>query len=170
MNLHDFYHNVIVKAAEAISDHIPNTVQRRQFLTKIAFHESMKLEHIRQVFYDKNDNRLNGPALGFFQIEPIGHTGALQWLNRNGALLLLIRGYASQRAYEFDRDAELITNMMYSAMIANVIVFAAPEPLPSDNQHAAEYWGRWYRRKIEDQALEDFQLHAQMVDDLMGWG
>lgn len=94
-----------------------------------AAHESKCGYHLVQV---------NGPALGVFQIEPATHSDVWDnWL-----------AYRPEIAHRLARGGHdrLIWDLRYATIIARLVYWRAPEPLPEpdDSQGLAAYWKKHY--------------------------
>lgn len=100
-------------------------------------------------------HQVGGPALGVFQVEPATHLDLYQnYLAfrpqlRRAMLYTAHRDCADgelNKVHFHKLHDELITNLIYSAMVARLVYYRAPEPLPGseDPYELGEYWKRHY--------------------------
>ena len=81
-----------------------------------------------------------GSALGLFQIEPATHDDV--WKN-------VVRNRARYKAALGARDVErFVYDLRYSAMIARLLYWRHPEPIPTDLEGQAHYWKRYYNTAL----------------------
>ena len=92
--------------------------------------------------------RGGGPALGLFQIEPATHDDV--WTN-----FLRYRDPLADKAAAFaapwpSRHEQLITNPAYACVVARLIYYRAPAPLPKadDLVGLARYWKAHYNTAL----------------------
>lgn len=99
--------------------------------------------------------QLNGPALGPFQIEPATHKDlyvnylAFRPELRRALLHQAHRDCSDPNLERVDYDRlhdELITNLIYSAMVARLVYYRKPDPLPgsTDPHSLGEFWKEHY--------------------------
>ena len=90
----------------------------------------------------------NGPALGFFQVEP---------QTRNDIHVHYLAFHQSMKERVADLqipslplDRQLIVNLAYSTAIARLVYFRRPEPLPEaeDDKGLAAYWKQHYNTPL----------------------
>lgn len=78
----------------------------------------------------------DGPALGFFQMEPGTHNDIWEnFLRYRPKLQAKVMCVA-------DRPQDMITNLIYAAMMARLQYFRDPEPIPDTPEGQAAYWKR----------------------------
>lgn len=97
-----------------------------------AAHESLCGFHLKQV---------KGPALGVWQVEPTTHADVYEnFINRRPGLLEIFRGLRS------GWPDQLVWDLRYSAAVARVIYWRAPEAIPEkdDIEGQARYYKKYY--------------------------
>lgn len=104
-------------------------------------HESDDFSYLKQLG--------GGPALGFYQIEPATHHDIhANFLKYRHELCQRISELVPFSATRFDRDLDkqLITNLLYATVIARLVYFRRPEPLPhEDDLHGlSRYYKQFY--------------------------
>lgn len=91
------------------------------------------LRHLRQLG--------NGPARGFFQIEPLTHDDIKRYLRNRPKLRAKVSALRAEQPPEID---QLIINLAYGCAIARIKYWMDPEPLPSADD--IDGLGRYYKR------------------------
>ena len=112
-----------------------------QLLLGTALHESGGLKYRQQ--------RGNGPALSFFQMEPATHNDIWRYLNRSdkaslAASIERLRRLGSDKLYELEYNDNYATGM------ARVHYIMKPEKLPNFNDldGQANYWKQYYNTEL----------------------
>jgi len=126
-----------------------------RLLLGTALHESGGLEHVRQI---------NGPALGYFQMEPATHDDLWRnWLRFRSELAERIDGLRRRRG---PPDAEeMAINPAYACAMARAHYLRRPEPLPGfgDVPGQARYWKAHYNTHLGKgtpaKYLVDWRVH-----------
>jgi len=89
--------------------------------------------------------QINGPALGIYQIEPATYRDLFD-------NYLQYRQEFSRKVglYNADGEHDLVFNLAYSTIVARVIYYRAPEPLPQadDISGLAAYWKKYYNTPL----------------------
>ena len=93
--------------------------------------------------------QINGPALGFWQIEPATHEDIAEHLiiyDRDLKDKILI----ACNMGNLPNDDELISNLKYSCAIARIIYHRSPAPMPQFNDNAgfAEIYKKVYNTEL----------------------
>ncbi len=111
-----------------------------------ALHESGGLRWLRQ---------LAGPAQGIYQVEPATLRDVFANYLRYRPVL---RARVALFAAPGRREPQLVTNLAYATVIARIIYWRAPEPLPDadDIDGLGKYWKRVYNSKAGKGEAEDF--------------
>jgi hypothetical protein len=105
----------------------------------------------------------NGPALGFWQIEPDTHRDLRA--NFLASRPALEERLASLAAPLPSRDLQLASNLAYACAVARLIYFRAPQPLPAatDIPALAAYWKAHYNTAggagSEDEFVRNFATY-----------
>lgn len=101
----------------------------------------------------------NGPALGFFQMEPFTHddcwSNFLQYNPILGQKILFVSGLS------FPDASAMETNDIYAACMARVKFLRDPQPIPFDLYGQAEYWKRVYNTHLGRGTVEEYINHYQ---------
>lgn len=122
-------------------DYGRNDAAVENLLLGTAIVESQGLTFLKQV---------NGPALGFYQIEPETHEDIWDsFLAFRPDLASKVRSFASQRWFVESNQAmnnELVTNLAYSTAIARIHYLRVAEAIPSDIEGQARYWKAHYNK------------------------
>lgn len=74
-------------------------------------------------------HQINGPALGYLQVEPVTHDRILDWTNRNlpeRAAWLQLHFFRAN----VHHHAKLVFDWGYSTIIARLLYYSWPDPLP----------------------------------------
>jgi hypothetical protein len=86
----------------------------------------------------------DGPALGFFQIEPATHSDLWSnYIQHRPKLMQIMHELITPGV---DRERQLITNIAYATAVCRLIYYRRPEPLPEpeDIDGLASYWKQHY--------------------------
>lgn len=107
-----------------------------------------------------------GPALGFYQIEPITHRLVVRWLSRNTEIqskVLMTCGLTTIPYY----DEPLIYHLKYATCIARCLFASVREPLPKadDAQSLAEYHKAWYNRHGKTDISKSRLIFEDLIHD-----
>lgn len=90
----------------------------------------------------------DGPALGFWQMEPATHDDLWEnWLRFRVELVHIMRDEVPRgERTAWPTPSLLITNLRYAAMMARLQYYRQPEPLPAatDIEGLAHYWKRYW--------------------------
>ena len=99
-----------------------------------------------------------GCALSYFQIEPRSYDDVVRYLYRNGNLALKDRILAACMMEIFPEAKCLTWNIRLAVLIARLIYWRRPEPLPKadDIQGLARYWKRYYNTELGKGTVEHF--------------
>ena len=120
----------IVRATLNIMD-LPNAQVAEDLLVGTALAES-KLRFLRQIG--------GGPALGLYQIEPATHHDLWDsYLRTREPLRYRARALLAPQPSQLD---QLVTNAAYATVIARLIYWRRPEPLPETGD-VVGYAGYW---------------------------
>ena len=123
-----FRHQIVVPACERLALSSPEAIE---LLVGTAIQES-RLTYLRQLG--------DGPALGLFQIEPATHDDV--WIN-------VVRSRARFKSALGARKVErLVFDLRYGAMIARLLYWRHPEPIPATLKGQARYWKRYYNTHL----------------------
>ena len=108
------------------------------------------LRHLRQLS--------DGPARGFFQIEPATHDDVHDWLRHHEELLSKVTGYIAPKPSLID---QLVTNLAYATAIARLIYWRHLEPLPDANdiEGLAQYWKKYWNTSAGAGTTAQFVLN-----------
>jgi hypothetical protein len=140
---------LIETTLQVIDAYSPQAVQ---LLLGTGAHESGGWQYRRQLG--------NGPALGFFQMEPFTHDDCwTNYLNYNphlGQKILAASGLFSPDA------AALEHNDVYAICMARVKYMRDPQPIPMDLYGQAAYWKRVYNTYLGRGTVEEYITHYQM--------
>lgn len=101
----------------------------------------------------------NGPALGIYQIEP--HTHDDIWDN-----YLVYRTDLREHVNTLLNSAEskytqLVTNLSYATIIARLVYYRVPEPLPTNKAGYAEYWKKYYNTELGKGTEAEFLMNYE---------
>lgn len=151
--INDLHKLVVRPALELMGDKYCG-INAERLLLGTAITES-GLRHLKQI---------NGPAMGFYQIEP--GTANDIWENH-----ILYRDDLADRVRWAcgelpDRASQLATNLVYATMIARLKYWMAPEPMPSTLDGFAQYWKRYYNTYDGKGRVEDFVSKAAVIMEL----
>lgn len=111
--------------------------------------------------------QIDGPALGFFQMEPTTHDDIWENFLPSQKELTLRVQMLLPRSYDRASN-ELIHNIRYAAAMCRIHYLRVPQPLPSatDAQGMASYWKRYYNtmkgKGTVEKALRHFQVATQL--------
>ena len=147
MDHRQFRENVVRPTLQYLGMH---SEAAENLLIGTAMHESAKLKYIKQI---------NGPALGFFQIEPMTHADVWRYLNTRSDIAAKVRMLASyQYVGEHIPDSELMTNLRYSTAICRIKYWMIPEPIPpaDDIEALGRYYKVYYNTKLGKATAQDF--------------
>ena len=99
-----------------------------------------------------------GPALSFFQIEPITYYDVIRYLMWNKELMALI--LIACEMSSFPRVETLAWDMRLATLIARVKYWMSPRPLPKagDVENLGLYWKEIYNTKLGAGTVEHFKL------------
>lgn len=119
----------------------------QELLLGTACHESGNWNYLKQI---------QGPALGFYQIEPATHRDV--WNN-----FLTFYPDIEDRVIKIasktpSLEKQLTTNLAYATSIARLIYYRQPEALPEaeDIEGLARYWKQYYNTPLGKGRKEDF--------------
>lgn len=144
--------SLIESTLQSIDAYSPQAVQ---LLIGTGAHESAGWRYRRQLG--------NGPALGFFQMEPFTHddcwTNYLNYHPHIGQKILQVSGM-------FTPDASALEfNDVYAICIARVKYMRDSQPIPLDLPGQAQYWKRVYNTYLGRGTVEEYITHYQMFVD-----
>lgn len=102
-----------------------------------------------------------GPALGYFQMEPVTHDDCWNnYLKYRATLSSKIRSLIQGDDGTGIPDAKImIDNPYYAAAMARVKYLRMPNPLPTDPNDImglANYWKQWYNTPLGAGKLQEF--------------
>lgn len=97
-----------------------------------------------------------GPALSFFQIEPATYKDVVAYINRRSSKKPTLLGALYMDMFPYHEC--LAWNMRLSVLIARMIYWRVPEPLPRANDIAgmAAYWKKYYNTEKGKGTIEHF--------------
>ena len=127
-----------------------------ELLIATAMHESAGLTYIRQL--PRADGR-QGPALGFFQIEPATAEDLVKrYIFQDKTELGKRLRIASQFEPWGNINERLLGDMRFGCIIARLKYWSAPPPLPraGDVPAMAAYWARWYNTRNDPETIQQF--------------
>jgi hypothetical protein len=100
-----------------------------------------------------------GPALGIYQIEPETHEDLFaNYLNHRPTLRHYVTQSETKVSFVGARKRDLVHNLFYATVIARIILWRVPEPLP-DHQDVwaiASYWKRHWNSGKGKGTLDHF--------------
>jgi hypothetical protein len=134
----DFLNNAIQPALQAID---LGSDAAGELLLGTAIHESGGFRYRQQVG--------GGPALSYFQMEPVTHDDIWNnYLKYRADLAAKVSSLLSSP--DADKLAELENNDKYACAMARIKYLRMPAALPpeGDLQAQAEYWKRWYNTPL----------------------
>lgn len=108
--------------------------------------------------------QLNGPALGFFQMEP----ATLEDLYDNYLSYrpTLLNHLEDLRGRFPSRSAVLQSNLYYAVATCRLQYYRVPAPLPDDLNGIAEYWKEHWNTHLGKGTVDQFlDNYARYVDD-----
>lgn len=112
----------------------------------------------------KYTKQINGPALGFFQMEPATHDYI--WLKFIGATRRehLLQGLSKLAVKPAD-SKEMRNNPFYAAAMARINYLRFPEALPDENdiEAIAVYWKKYYNTAAGKGTVERFINEAGII-------
>ena len=132
------------------------SLSAEELLIATAVHESAGLTYIRQL--PRADGR-QGPALGFFQIEPATAEDLVKrYIFQDKTELGKRLRIASQFEPWGNINERLIGDMRFGCIIARLKYWSAPPPLPraGDVPAMASYWWRFYHGDVGENKESDF--------------
>lgn len=135
MNVKIIKENCIIPALVAINSYTENAAD---MVLATGAVESL-YRHVRQI---------NGPALGWFQMEPATHDDIWTHFLGPTSRQHLVNGLAdlSKRPGDYQ---ELEVNPWYAAAMCRIHYLRNPEKIPQANDRLsqANYWKKWYNTK-----------------------
>ena len=147
-----FLKDIIIPALKAIAK---DSIVAEQLLLGTAIQES-HLKYLRQLN--------NGPALGYFQMEPKTHDDIwknfLDYRPTLAAKILSLGGIS-------DASSNLLTtNHKYAAAMARIQYLRAPKPLPTsgDINAIAQYWKQFYNTGGGKGTTDEFVINWQKAN------
>ena len=123
-----FRDQIVIPACERLGLASPEAIE---LLVGTAIQES-RLTYLTQLG--------SGPALGLFQIEPATHDDVWTHVVQSRARFT---GALGVRSVE-----RLVYDLRYGAMIARLLFWRHPEPIPTDLEGQAHYWKRYYNTPL----------------------
>lgn len=105
--------------------------------------------------------QIKGPACGIWQIEPSTHSDVYKnYLNYRPSLLDKVSSF-SRFEFHSMRERELITNLEYACVIARLIYYRIPHPLPNveDIRGLGAYWDDFYNANPEKGTVDEFMAN-----------
>ena len=140
---------LVESTLQAIDAYLPEAVQ---LLLGTGAHESAGWQYRRQLG--------NGPALGYYQMEPFTHDDCwnnyLNYHPQLGQKILQVSGM-------FAPDASALEyNDVYAICMARVKYMRDSQPIPTDLFGQAAYWKRVYNTYLGRGTVEEYINHYQM--------
>lgn len=144
------FRKLIERTLKAIDHYSPEAVN---LLLGTAAQESRFGYYLRQI---------KGPALGFFQMEPITHDCHVkEYLSHHPRLRELIKEVSGVSCFN---KKHLEYNIVYSICMARVHYLRRPGRIPSDKEGLAKYWKDHYNtylgRGRESEFLINFDKYV----------
>lgn len=112
----------------------------------------------------------NGPACGFFQMEPATHGDIWErYLSRRPSLLQNLKPLIMR---DMDLHDQLRGNLFYAAAMCRIFYLRFKEPLPKENDWTgmASYWKRYYNTSLGAGTPQGFVEKALPLIDLYEGG
>lgn len=117
-------------------------------------------------------HQIKGPALGIYQIEPVTHFDIWEnFLRYKKDLRDMILGMVPSRnlrhdtvtGIEYGSESMLITDLAYATVMARLVYFRAPAPLPlaHDTTALAAYWKQHYNTPLGSGTERQFIAHYE---------
>lgn len=135
IDVKEFRFEIVQPTLVGINEQIPYSKAAENLLVGTALQES-GLVHLKQLG--------NGPALGFYQIEPATHKDIWKnFVSYREDLGKLMLHYVTMSP---ELDYQLMTNMVYATIIARLVYYRVSEPLPQadDIEALGAYWKKHY--------------------------
>lgn len=111
----------------------------------------------------------NGPALGFWQMEPA--TAKDIWLNFlrfRTDLRMKVNSLIGTWPDPYDQAVE--GNLYYAAAMCRIKYLRVPDALPiMELDPMAEFWKKWYNTPLGAGTPDDFKKHAAVIIDPAIW-
>jgi len=149
INVDEFRVEIVRPILWSFDHQIPYSKAAENLLVGTALHES-GLVHLKQL--------ADGPALGFYQIEPATHEDVMEnFLRYRDNLCHIVTNYASVQQ---DYLSQLQTNLAYATIIARLIYYRVPEALPEadDIEALAKYWKQHYNTPAGKGTAHEWRL------------
>ncbi len=157
MDVRQFRELIVRPTLAAIN--LPHPDRAEELLIATAAHESAGLRYIKQVG--------GGSALSFYQIEPVTGSDVMdRWLYRQNRNLRDMVAIVSEFRAGDDLNARLLSDMRFSTVVARLIYYRAPEPLPKadDVPAMAALWGKRWQTESDPVKMQQFIInHARFV-------
>ena len=147
----EFRNEVISPALDFIG---LNSDSAQQLLLGTAVQES-RLKYFKQI---------NGPARSFYQLEP----ATVMDITQN----YLVRKYELKDKVEKIRwgihlETELMNNLFYATIMARLVYYRVPEPLPDTLHGMASYWKRHYNthrgKGTEEEFIKNYERYVEGI-------
>ena len=148
LDINQFRELVIKPALTVIDGHSPAA---NELVLGTALQES-RLQYIKQLG--------NGPALGFFQMEPNTHEDIwTNFLSYRKELAEKVMSLAATTTAHHPSSNELIGNMWYGAAMCRIHYMRVPDPLPKagDVPGMAMYWKEHYNTHLGSGTEEEYE-------------
>lgn len=154
MNANQFRDHIVVPALGHIGAYSRNA---EQLVMGTALAES-GLSFIQQIG--------NGPARGFFQMEPATHDDI--WENYLPRKLELVNDLKSLIIRDMNLLDQLHGNLYYAAAMCRIHYLRFREPLPEEDDWPgfAAYWKKYYNTRLGAGTVEGFLQKARPAKDL----
>lgn len=153
MDIWQFNSLIVRPTLQALDLH---SLAAERLILGTAAHESDNLRFIKQIG--------GGPALSFFQIEPVTADDVInRWLRApgRGRIKLLFEKVCEFEIAHHDIEARLVCDMRFACAVARLVYYRVPEPLPmaDDISGLASYWKRHYNTALGKGRVEDWINH-----------
>lgn len=148
------FRSLITETLSALEPEIPHSEAAVELLMLTAAQESKLGTYIQQI---------KGPALGVFQIEPATHDDLVQtFLKTRPTLIQKVKDIAGVDHFN---SRLLKFNLAYSIIIARLVYYRKPSPLPAyDIDALAAYWKKHYNTYLgagtKEEAIENYRRYA----------
>ena len=157
MNAEQVRYSLLRPTLNAMAEHTPckHSDAAENLMMGTWAHESRGGEYIKQV---------GGPALGVFQIEPAtAHSIINNYVLYRPALKSFIAKYTTEQQIE----EQLVSNLALQVIIARLVYYPKPQPLPSANdiRELANYWKAHYNtvhgKGTADKFVDDYARYVR---------
>lgn len=160
MNIKDF-RKIVRTVLEDMAQHSISTWAKNieDMIVGTALHESAGLKYNRQLG--------GGPALSYFQIEPVTHKDL--WKN----YIVYHKKIVDYLKFKFDVDEDsfthdmLVSNLEYSLVICRIIYLRKPGVIPSTLNDQAHYWKQYYNTYLgkgtEEEYVNDYNRYNEEI-------